>query len=228
MTFAIFVGLAFAPALFWFWFFARRDVQPEPAALLLRTFLWGAAMVLPAGLLELMIEPLGFIVGLLLVGIVEETLKFLAARNIMRHRDFDEPIDGLIYATAAALGFATLENILYMALHGSEVILLRGPITTLGHILFSLPWGYAMAIKRFRHSSGVLRKGLLLSAALHSLFDAFLIGGSTNGFEWLLLPFLPLMYVMWKLSERYYARIEADCYERQYFVPKEEFVVDGS
>jgi protease PrsW len=200
MTLPLFISLAFAPALFWFWFFARRDVQPEPAILLLRTFGWGAAIFM-----------------LFWIGVVEETLKYWAARNIIHHRDFDEPIDGLIYATAAALGFATLENILYMLLHGGEVILLRGPITTLGHILFALPWGYAMAIKRFQPHSSVLRKGLLLSALLHGLFDGFLLGGSTEGFGWLLLPFFPLIFIMLQLSNRYFHRIESDCLKRQYY-----------
>lgn len=218
VSLAVIVGLAFAPALFWFWFFARRDRNPEPAGLLLRTFLWGALMVIPAGLLQVFLESVAssaFGVGigssllLLVVGPIEEVSKFIAARSIVKNKAFDEPVDGLIYATAAALGFATLENVLYMLQEGAGIILLRGPISTLGHILFALPWGYAMAFKRFQtQNSGrwILRRGLLLGALLHGLFDVFLIGGGTMGFEWLLLPFIPLMILMWVLANRYYAR----------------------
>jgi protease PrsW len=215
---AVIVGLAFAPALFWFWFFARRDRNPEPAGLLLRTFLWGALMVIPAGLLQVFLESIGssaFGAGvgssllLLTVGPIEEVSKFIAARSIAKNKAFDEPVDGLIYATAAALGFATLENVLYMFQNGASIILLRGPISTLGHVLFALPWGYAMSLKRFRGQAAgrwILRRGLLLGALLHGLFDVFLIGGGAAGFEWLLLPFIPLMIVMWRLANRYYAR----------------------
>ncbi len=215
MNAAVIVGLAFAPALFWFWFFARRDRNPEPAGLLLRTFLWGALMVIPAGLLQVFLESIGssaFGAGigagllLLVVGPIEEVSKFIAAQSIAKNKAFDEPIDGLIYATAAALGFATLENALYMFQNGASIILIRGPISTLGHILFALPWGYAMSLKRFRGGHWVLRRGLLLGALLHGLFDVFLIGSGTTGFEWLLLPFIPLMIVMWRLANQYYAR----------------------
>ncbi len=219
MNVAVIVGLAFAPALFWFWFFARRDRNPEPAGLLLRTFAWGALMVIPAGLLQLFLESvsssaLGVSFGsgflLLVVGPIEEASKFIAARSIAKNKAFDEPVDGLIYATAAALGFATLENALYMFQEGASIILIRGPISTLGHVLFALPWGYAMSLKRFSVTPNggrwILRRGLLLGALLHGLFDVFLIGGGTAGFEWLLLPFIPLMVVMWRLANQYYAR----------------------
>jgi RsiW-degrading membrane proteinase PrsW (M82 family) len=215
MNAAVIVGLAFAPALFWFWFFARRDRNPEPAGLLLRTFVWGALMVIPAGLLQVFLDSIGSSalgagfgasLTLFLVGPIEELSKFVAARSIAKNKAFDEPVDGLIYATAAALGFATLENVLYMFQDGASVILIRGPISTLGHVLFALPWGYAMSLKRFRGGQWILRRGLLLGALLHGLFDVFLVGGSTAGFEWLLLPFIPLMVVMWRLANQYYAR----------------------
>jgi RsiW-degrading membrane proteinase PrsW (M82 family) len=207
---AFIVGIAFAPALFWFWFFARRDRNPEPAQLLLRTFAWGAVMVLPAAILEVSLEGVIGTLAFFMVGPIEELAKFVAARNIARNKAFDEPVDGLIYATAAALGFATLENVLYMIQFGADVILVRGPLSTLGHILFAMPWGYAMAYKRFRGGRWVLRRGLALGAVLHGLFNLFLMAGGTEGLEWLLLPFVPLMIVMWRLSNRYYAHARAN------------------
>jgi protease PrsW len=214
VTLAIVVGLSFAPALFWLWFFARRDKHPEPLALIVRTFAWGAAMVIPAAILEVLFESIGTSFGgaavgagvlLATVGPIEELFKFLAARNIAKHREFDEPIDGLIYATAASLGFATLENVFYLLQGGAALILVRGPISTLAHILFALPWGYALSLRRFKNARGVQRRGLLIGAALHGLFDVLLAGGGVQGFEWLLIPFFPLMLVMWWLAGRYYA-----------------------
>ena len=209
MTFAALFALALAPALFWFWFFARRDRNPEPAWLLFRTFAWGMAMVIPAALLETGISSLaGTTVMLLTVGLIEEGCKLLAALSVIKRHEFDEPIDGLIYATAASLGFATLENVFYLLEHGAALILLRGPISTLGHILFSGAWGYAMSLRRFSNGKHSLRKGWLLAALLHTIFNFLLIGaGGSAGFEWLLLPFVGLMIVMWRLTGWYYSRV---------------------
>jgi protease PrsW len=198
VTFAALFTIALAPALFWFWFFARRDRNPEPAWLLFRTFCWGMAMVLPAALLEVGISSvLGTTAMFLMVGLIEEGCKLLAALSVTKRHEFDEPIDGLIYATAAALGFATLENAFYLYQHGASLILLRGPISTLGHILFAGAWGYAH----------LLRRGWLLSALLHTIFNFLLLGaGGESGLEWLLLPFAGLMIVMWRLTGWYYSR----------------------
>jgi protease PrsW len=203
---ALFV-LALAPALFWFWFFARRDRRPEPVLLLIRTFAWGMAMVIPAALLETSISGLfGELVMLLTVGLIEEACKLVAALNIAKHRDFDEPVDGLIYATAASLGFATLENVLYLAQHGPELILLRGPISTLGHILFAVAWGFGMSLERFQKRRGAIWRGLLLASLLHSAFNFLLIGfGLGNGLEWLAIPFVGLMIAMWRVAGVYYS-----------------------
>jgi protease PrsW len=208
MTFAALFTIALAPALFWFWFFARRDRNPEPAWLLLRTFCWGMAMVLPAALLEVGISSvLGTTAMFLMVGLIEEGCKLLAALSVTKRHEFDEPIDGLIYATAAALGFATLENAFYLYQHGASLILLRGPISTLGHILFAGAWGYAMSLKRFTGGRYLLRRGWLLAALLHTIFNFLLLGaGGESGLEWLLLPFAGLMIVMWRLTGWYYSR----------------------
>ncbi len=208
MTVAAVFVLALAPALFWFWFFARRDQRPEPAWLIFRTFVWGAAMVIPAVLLEAGISNIfGELAMFFLVGIIEEGCKLIAALSIAKNKEFDEPIDGLIYATAAALGFATLENFFYLLNHGSSLILIRGPISTLGHILFTGAWGYAMSVRRFSSRRFVLRKGWLLAALLHTIFNFLLLGASAKiGLEWLLLPFMGLMVLMWRLMGAYYKK----------------------
>lgn len=207
MNFAALFALALAPAMFWLWVFIRRDRAPEPAWLLIRTFVWGAVMVVPAALLEAGIESaFGITAMFLAVGLIEESAKLIAASSMLKHREFDEPIDGLVYATAATLGFATLENALYMLEGGAGLILLRGPISTLGHILFASAWGYALSIRKFSNRGRwVIRKALLLAAALHTTFNFLLLGaGSATGLEWLLLPFVGLMILMWRLTGAHY------------------------
>lgn len=204
------VALIAAPALLWFWVFSRFDGHPEPRGLLLKIFAWGMLMLVPAALFERTLSawPLA---TLLLVGPIEELAKFVAASSAARNREFDEPIDGLIYAAVAALGFATLENVLYVMNGGLGVLLLRGPVTTFSHVLFAIPWGYALSVKRFRARPGVLRKGLIIGATLHSVFNLMLTLQGSAGSVWLLIPFAGMIAVMYALAARYYARVNPDC-----------------
>ncbi len=120
--------LAFAPGVFWLWWVYRRDRwEPEPRGLVLRTFFWGMVATVPAVLLELLgAYALGSVLPgsnlvvasvfmLAVVGPAEELCKFLAVRlRVYRHHEFDEPMDGIVYGAAAALGFASLENVGYL------------------------------------------------------------------------------------------------------------------
>ena len=111
---------------------------------------------------------------LLVVGPVEETCKFLAVRlNAYRSPYFDEPMDGLVYAAAASLGFASLENLFYVFEFGAEVMLVRAPLSTLAHLVFGCVWGYALGV---HHASGRKRPllvvgALALGACTHAAFN---------------------------------------------------------
>lgn len=171
LWFVLGVGL---PTVFWFWFFWRRDPKPEPVGLLIRTFLYGAFAFLPAVLFELSLQTtLTGITLYVAVAALEETLKFFAARTVIREREFDEFIDGLIYSMTAALGFSLMENIFYGVTYGLEVLLMRGMITMSSHILFTAPWGFALGHERmrgtFKHAVPV---GLGVGIVLHSVFNS--------------------------------------------------------
>ena len=76
------------------------------------------------------------------VGPVEELCKFAAVRlGPYRSLYFDEPVDGLVYASAASLGFASLENLFYVLEYGPEVMI-APPLSTVGHLVFV--WGFAL------------------------------------------------------------------------------------
>ena len=150
--------LAFAPALFWLWFFLRRDIyRPEPKRTIALTFCLGMAAAVPAGILNSFfldddllngarVDVASVAIGMLIVvGPVEETCKFLAVRCYAhRTRYFDEPSDGLVYATAASLGFASVENALYIVTFGPAVMILRAPLSTAAHVIFAALWGHAL------------------------------------------------------------------------------------
>jgi hypothetical protein len=98
--------------------------------------------------LEYGLASFGTIAGVMffIVGPVEETSKFLAVRlGVYRTRHLREPLDALVYAGAAAsLGFATAENIGYALSFGPEVMIARGPVSTLGHVVFGSLWALSL------------------------------------------------------------------------------------
>ncbi|GGJ53380.1 hypothetical protein GCM10008938_44260 [Deinococcus roseus] len=165
------------PTFFWFWFFWRRDPKPEPVRLLIRTFLYGAFAYLPAALFELSFQTaLKGIALYVVIAVLEELLKFFATRTVVKEKDFDEFIDGLIYSMTAALGFALMENIFYGASFGLEVLLVRGLITMSSHVLFTAPWGFALGYQRMNNRNKyAVPLGLGIGIVLHSIFNGIQI-----------------------------------------------------
>ncbi len=179
------VALAFAAA--WAYAFYREDIHDrEPVWLLALAVLGGAASALPALWLENRLLPAGadlegalsarLTAALLVAGPVEELCKFAAVGLLVCPRAaFNEPMDGILYAVMAATGFATAENLYFMA-GDPSVILSRGPVSVAAHILFAAFWGGALAHARTMrgqsHRFLILSLGLFMSAAVHGLFDA--------------------------------------------------------
>jgi RsiW-degrading membrane proteinase PrsW (M82 family) len=147
-------------------------------------------------------KDLFFLEVVLRAPILEEAIKFLLAFMMFyRSKDFNEPLDGLIYAGTVALGFATFENIFYVAGASAvsdeafwKVAGLRGLLSVPAHMLFSAFWGYAMARKKY--SLGGTKRGmvflLFLSMGAHAAFNTLAI----NDMIWT-LPFLALMVGLW-------------------------------
>jgi hypothetical protein len=140
------------------------------------------------------------------VGILEELAKFCVVLTLAyNNKEFNEPVDGIIYTAAAALGFASFENIFYLLDQGPLIILLRGPVSTLGHVLFSAMWGAALGLARFEPSRAVrirmISWGFFWAVLTHSLFDILISLGRFQ--DWLALsgvPFLALLY--WLIARR--------------------------
>ncbi len=178
--------IAFAPGFFWLWFFLRQDkIRPEPRKLIALTFLLGCVSTIPAGIGNALLGANTLLEGsphfmsvitamTFVVGPVEELCKFGAVRlGPYRTLYFDEPVDGLVYSFAASLGFASLENLLYVLQFGPEVMFGRAPLSTVGHLVFGSFWG--LALGRYYVSGGrgkrMLIGSLALAAGAHALFN---------------------------------------------------------
>ncbi|MBZ9713978.1 PrsW family intramembrane metalloprotease [Deinococcus multiflagellatus] len=202
-------GLTFA----WLWFFVRRDRHPEPLWLLARTFGWGMlawviAAAFGASLGQLLSSPLPLVAAfvVLLTAVLEEGFKFVAATTAITELSFDEPMDGLVYAVTAALGFALMENLTYTLGFGSGAGAWHAVFATLAHALFSAPQGYALGGLHWQRGRAWVVQGLLVSVILHAVFNGLLVGGA----GWPQLAALGAITVlMVVLAGRYYLAFEA-------------------
>ena len=181
------VLVAVAPGLLWLWFFVRLDrIRPSSRRWIALTVLLGVISTFPVALVEWgALRGLAeaapdaevrlattAIVMLGVVGPVEEAGKFLAVRlGVYRSLHFEEPLDGLVYGAAASLGFASLENLLYVLVWGPEVMLLRAPFSTLAHVVFGSVWGYGLGLRRGGRGAWVVWGSLAAAAALHGAFN---------------------------------------------------------
>jgi RsiW-degrading membrane proteinase PrsW (M82 family) len=190
------------PALLWlaFWLFEDRK-NPEPKRYIFFTFLAGMAVVIPIVLpLEKLVEMQAALVGypseglvvLILWALIEETFKFAAAYVAALHwRVFDEPLDAVVYMITAALGFAALENALFLAGPLAQGQITQTIVTgdlrfvgaTLLHTLSSATVGLALAYA-FYKKPAMRRKaavvGVILATALHAVFNFFILAKGGN------------------------------------------------
>ncbi len=175
------------PALLAMWYFDRLDrKRPEPPGALRRVALWGAMAVFPCVFVELALTkagPKGGYAGALFSGFVvaasvEELAKVLCVRWFAWKRpEFDERMDGIVYATRAGLGFALLENVFYLlgqkTFASLEVLaLVRALLAVPGHAIYAGLMGYYAARRRFDGVGPGLLGGYLIAVVLHGAYDA--------------------------------------------------------
>ena len=191
--------LGLAPGLLWLWLIYRGNkYRPDPKGLVIRTFLFGMVATIPVTFVEtclllpfifmhietfrnFSIDSLNYLsfgemvyLAFIVAGFTEELFKFLVVKTtIYKSPYYDELVDGLVYSSAAALGFASVENIEYLILFGWQTALVRAPITTLAHVVFSAMWGYPLALKKLKrkNSTVFLWLGLIGAMAAHGLYD---------------------------------------------------------
>ena len=126
MSYPLYIIFGVIPSIIWLLFYLKKDVHPESNRMVLKIFFMGMLVAVPAVFLEigifktfdafnlppLLLAILNTFVG---VALVEELLKYLVVRNqVLSHKEYDEPIDAMLYMIIAALGFAALENILIL------------------------------------------------------------------------------------------------------------------
>lgn len=192
--------LSIAPCALWLWYFYSRSLYKRPSLRVIAlTFLLGSGATLiaiPLNLLgqSLFLQILGpgvwtrLAVIFFVVGPVEEFCKLLAVvLYAYRRREFDEPLDGVIYSATSALGFAAIENVIYLSQSNPLLVLLRGPLSNPGHALFSSFWGLSLSRSKsapnlVSQRFPIILRGWLIASLLHSVFNALLLASEYISF----------------------------------------------
>ena len=192
---SVIVAAAIGPALLLLWLVVAADSRPEPPRVVWVAVGLGALSAIPVALLERFLlahlpvaaNPwlAAYQFATLLAGIPEETVKVsLIALIALRARDFDEPMDGVVYGAAVGLGFAAVENLGYVAgaPNWVSVAIMRAIMSVPFHGALGAIAGAYIARARFGGALGAnigdrwRRPRLFLLAwlvpvILHSVFD---------------------------------------------------------
>lgn len=176
-------GLGFLPAIVWLMFFLLEDrIHPEPKKMVVKIFLVGIISALVAAAIQQVFQDTLFTklditktdgTSFVIFSFIEELVKFAAVYVALKNSKYlDEPVDAMIYMITGALGFAAIENTLFLLHGGSEIILetivLRAVGATLLHALASGFVGFYWAKRQ-------ILIGLIIAVFLHSSFNYFIL-----------------------------------------------------
>ena len=197
MEFLIIIAAALLPAILLWGYIWRMDRKKEPTSLLIKATCYGVLICLPVAMVESMISGVLFGEGgpttlfgttvdaFMVAAIPEEAFKLFALHRILKNNPyFDEHFDGIVYAVCVGLGFAGLENILYLFDNADDwlsVAFLRSLMAVPGHYAFAVLMGYYYSVYHFVNRSRRTRAMILVAPVLaHGLYDALLMSASVN------------------------------------------------
>ncbi len=228
------LAAAVLPGLLLIRYFYRRDQNPEPRRVVIFTALLGVLAVIPIVIVELLVsdyldglslQPLlqTFGQAFLVAACVEESFKFLVLKLYStRHAAYDEPMDGIVYGVAASLGFACLENVLYVLEGGLPVACMRALTAVPGHAACGAIMGYYLGKSSFEpnDSGRNLLFALLIPIFFHGLYDWPLMMVSSEAISWAqsgtgVLVLVVFFFVAFGFEIRYALRCVRDMQQQQ-------------
>ncbi len=204
------------PALLWLWFWLKEDKKkPEPRGLIILSFIAGmfaVAIVLPMEKFAMNFFQEGLIL-LIIWASIEEIVKYSAIALVaFQSKYFDEPIDAVIYMITVALGFAALENSMFLLEPFKNGEMLVGFLTgnsrfmgaTLLHVVASASIGIAIGLSFYKNKFIKYistTAGLIIAIILHTLFNFFIIKEQVDTF-WVFLTLWTGVIVIILLFEK--------------------------
>lgn len=184
----IIVACALLPAMLLLAFIYKKDTHPEPPRIVIKGFLLGMAIALPVSLVEMVADALltpfimiplagAAIEAFCVAAIPEETGKLFALNWLVKKypKEMDERMDGIVYAVSISLGFAGLENIIYLFDNADawvQVGIARALLAVPGHYAFAVLMGYYYSLRYFGDKSDSTRVSILLVPVMaHGIYD---------------------------------------------------------
>ena len=206
--------LAIAPvATIILWIYLKDKYDKEPVITLSKFFILGILVsVLAIYVEELLIKlntfsKIGYMIyiSFIVAGLTEEGLKALILiPNLLREKNFNEKLDGIIYSVFLSLGFATVENIIYILFEDPtsvfQVSIIRAIISIPAHMMFAIIMGYYISKYKFNSSKSKPKTYLIMSIIvpilLHGIFDFILM----IPYRWSIIVFVAYIVFLWKIS----------------------------
>ena len=191
-----------------FYIYFRDKYEKEPLGLLLKALLLGIVIVIPVIIVERLLmnlmPPAGKVTeaayhAFVVAGSTEELFKFLALYLLVwKSPSFNEKFDGIVYAVFVSLGFAGVENVLYVMDGGMQTALIRALTAVPAHAIFGVTMGYYLGIAHMYKElkSNYLARALLVPIVLHGIYDFILM----VEIGWLLLMFFPYVIVLYFMA----------------------------
>ena len=205
-----------------YYIYHKDKKSPEPTGQLVKAFLWGILSVplsfcisIPLGLFGVYPAEATGILGSISAAffgaaIPEEIAKFIMLWLLLRKNPyFDEKMDGIVYAVCVSLGFAAIEDIMYLFSNEETYLsvgIARAIFAVPGHFCFGILMGYYYSLAKFYPKTPKKNKALILVAPIivHGLYDSILfiinVTPAISGF--LLIVFLVFCHKMWKYGSK--------------------------
>lgn len=196
----------------------RKDTEKEPPGLLFKCLILGCVAAVPILFIEVFVSSFNnfssaflysFYEAFLVAAVVEEGIKFLFLYLIIwKRKEFDQYFDGIVYAVFVSLGFALVENIMYVFQYGFGTAITRAVLSVPGHGLFGVTMGYFFSLAKFsgRNRTGLLWLSFLIPVLFHGMYNFLLmfLGENENALIILLLlaAFVTLLVVLWRTGIR--------------------------
>lgn len=187
------VLIAVLPVVFLLRYVYNKDKNREPKELLKKIFWYGVLTVIPVSIFEFILDDIfttdtySNYIGLFIsvfcgVALIEELFKWIVVKYVCYNdKEFDEIYDAIVYSTYSSLGFAFLENLLFVLLYGSITGIFRALCAVPGHACYGIIMGYYLGLAKsneIKNSRKDEKKYLFLSifipTLLHTLYDFIL------------------------------------------------------
>ena len=199
--------------IFMWWVYLRDKYEKEPPIKLIKYFILGIIVSVLAIFIEFYINQFNIFSGVasliyiafFVTSFVEEGLKAIVLIPILlKDKDFNEKLDGIIYSIFLSLGFATIENTIYLMREKFELSIQlgisRGLISIPSHIMFAITMGYYISKYKFeddkKKRNKYLAYSIIVPILLHGIFDFILM----IRYRWSIIFFIVYLVFLWKFN----------------------------